>query len=115
MIEGAVQHIASRRFEIGGADLTKLLVEELRKSNPLVNLQIQDVEKLKEQYASCAEDELAYEKIQQSCPNEEHMLPDGQVCMYPIVLFSGAFRLLNFLKVLLANRTCSDPVMFYLH
>lgn len=87
MIEGAVHHIASRRFEIGGADLTKLLLEELGKSNPLVNLQIQDVEKLKEQYASCAEDELAYEKIKQSCPNEQHILPDGQVCMTLYVTF----------------------------
>lgn len=79
VIEGAVHHIASRRFEIGGADLTKLLVEELGKSNPRVNLRIQDVEKLKEQYANCAEDELAFEKIQQSFPNEQHVLPDGQV------------------------------------
>ena len=79
VIEGAVHHIASRRFELGGADLTKLLAMELGKSNPLVNLSIQDVEKLKEQYASCAEDELPYEKSQLSCPNEQHTLPDGQV------------------------------------
>ncbi|KAJ0095597.1 hypothetical protein Patl1_17184 [Pistacia atlantica] len=62
VIEGAVQHIASRRFEVGGADLTKLLAQELGKSNPLVNLSISDIEKLKEQYSCCAEDELAYEK-----------------------------------------------------
>jgi len=79
VIEGAVHHIASRRFELGGADLTKLLALELGKSNPLVNLSIQDVEKLKEQYATCAEDELAYEKSQRSCSNEQHTLPDGQV------------------------------------
>lgn len=79
VIEGAVQHIASRRFELGGGDLTKLLAVELGKSNPLVNLSIQDVEKLKEQYVSCAEDELAYGKSQQSCPNEQHTLPDGQI------------------------------------
>ncbi|KAI9168966.1 hypothetical protein LWI28_004624 [Acer negundo] len=53
VIEGAVQHIASRRFEIGGTDLTKLLAQEL--------------------------DELAYEKTQRSCEIEQHTLPDGQV------------------------------------
>ncbi|XP_044492109.1 actin-related protein 7-like isoform X2 [Mangifera indica] len=53
VIEGAVQHIASRRFEFGGADLTKLLAQEL--------------------------DELAYEKMKQSCEIEQHTLPDGQV------------------------------------
>lgn len=79
VIEGAVQHIASRRFEIGGVDLTKLLAEELGKSNPTVNLSISDVERLKEQYSCCAEDELAYEKIQRSCQREQHTLPDGQV------------------------------------
>ncbi|KAL9234616.1 hypothetical protein vseg_009470 [Gypsophila vaccaria] len=79
VIEGAVQHIASRRFEIGGADLTKLLAEELGRSNPMVNLRLQDVEKLKEEYASCADDELAYQKTQKSCRSEHHTLPDGQV------------------------------------
>lgn len=79
VIEGAVQHIASRRFEIGGVDLTKLLAQELGKSNPTVNLNITDVERLKEQYSCCAEDELAYEKIQRSCQREQHTLPDGQV------------------------------------
>ncbi|XP_034705068.1 actin-related protein 7 [Vitis riparia] len=79
VIEGAVQHIASRRFEIGGVDLTKLLAQELGKSNPTVNLSITDVERLKEQYSCCAEDELAYEKIQRSCQREQHTLPDGQV------------------------------------
>ncbi|XP_074263514.1 actin-related protein 7 [Silene latifolia] len=79
VIEGAVQHIASRRFEIGGADLTKLLAEELGRSNPMVNLKLQDVEKIKEEKASCAEDELAYQKKQKSCPIERHTLPDGQV------------------------------------
>ncbi|CAH8285174.1 unnamed protein product [Eruca vesicaria subsp. sativa] len=38
VLEGAVQHIASKRFELGGTDLTKLFAQELRKSNPLVNL-----------------------------------------------------------------------------
>lgn len=79
VIEGAVQHIASRRFDIGGADLTKLLGQELGKSNPSKTLKVSDVERLKEQYACCAEDEAAYEKIQHTCPIEQHTLPDGQV------------------------------------
>ncbi|KAI3470255.1 hypothetical protein Pfo_026918 [Paulownia fortunei] len=63
VIEGAVQHISSRGFEIGGLDLTNLFAQELRKSNPLVNFSISDVEKLKERYACCAEDDAAYEKV----------------------------------------------------
>ncbi|KAL6125047.1 hypothetical protein ACLB2K_077555 [Fragaria x ananassa] len=59
VIEGAVQHIASRRFEIGGIDLTKLLAEELGKSNPLGNIKMSD--------------------IKRSCQTEQHTLPDGQV------------------------------------
>ncbi|KAJ0254905.1 Actin-related protein 7 [Hirschfeldia incana] len=78
VLEGAVQHIASKRFELGGTDLTKLFAKELGKSNPLVNLSMSDVETLKEQYASCAEDEIAYEKTQ-NCGIEQHTLPDGQV------------------------------------
>ncbi|KDP43484.1 hypothetical protein JCGZ_16771 [Jatropha curcas] len=79
VIEGAVQHIASRRFEIGGTDLTKLLAQELAKSNPSMNLNVADVEIIKEKYSCCAEDEVAYEKTQQSSESEEHTLPDGQV------------------------------------
>ncbi|KAL9367769.1 hypothetical protein Peur_038968 [Populus x canadensis] len=79
VLEGAVQHIASRRYEIGGVDLTKLLAQELGKSNPLVNLNASDVEMLKVKYSCCAEDELAYEKTQRSSDEEEHTLPDGQV------------------------------------
>lgn len=79
VIEGAVQQIASRRFEIGGIDLTKLLAQELGKSNSLVSLNISDVERLKEQYSCCAEDEFSYEKTQKSCQTEQHTLPDGQV------------------------------------
>ncbi|GFS37261.1 actin-related protein 7 [Actinidia rufa] len=79
VIEGAVQHIASRRFEIGGIELTKLLAQELGKSNPIVKLNTSDVEKIKEQYSCCAEDDVAYEKTQQSCQEEKHTLPDGQV------------------------------------
>lgn len=79
VIEGAVQNIASRRFEIGGTDLTKLLAQELGKSNPLVNINLADVEKLKEQLSCCAEDESAYERTRKSCETEEHTLPDGQV------------------------------------
>ena len=80
VLEGAVQHIASKPFELGGTDLTKLFAQELGKSNPLVNLSMSDVEALKEQYASCAEDEFAYEKTQ-NCEIEQHTLPDGQVCV----------------------------------
>ncbi|RDY11244.1 Actin-related protein 7 [Mucuna pruriens] len=79
VIEGAVQHIASRRFEFGGIDLTNFLAQELGKSNPQVNISMSDVEKIKEQYSCCAEDELAYQKTQYSCPVEKHTLPDGQV------------------------------------
>ncbi|CAA7408930.1 unnamed protein product [Spirodela intermedia] len=79
VLEGAVQHIASKRFEIGGIDLTKLLAQELHKSNPLVKIDISEVEKLKEQYAICAEDSVAYEEAQKSSQAERHTLPDGQV------------------------------------
>ncbi|KAH1211160.1 Actin-related protein 7 [Glycine max] len=78
VIEGAVNHIASRRFEFGGVDLTNFLAQELGKSNPLVNISISDVEKIKQQYSCCAEDELAYQKTKGSCPVETHTLPDGQ-------------------------------------
>ncbi|KAL8109613.1 actin-related protein 7 [Apium graveolens] len=77
VIEGAVQHIASKRLEIGGVELTNLLYQELGKSNPLIKLDISEVEKIKELYACCAEDDLAYEKM--SCQEEKHTLPDGQV------------------------------------
>ncbi|KAJ8755126.1 hypothetical protein K2173_018924 [Erythroxylum novogranatense] len=79
VIEGAVQHIASRRFEIGGTDLTKLLAQELSKSIPHVNLRVSDIELMKEKYSCCAEDDLAYAKAQQSSDTEQHVLPDGQV------------------------------------
>ncbi|CAN6978713.1 unnamed protein product [Brassica rapa subsp. trilocularis] len=78
VLEGAVQHIASKRFELGGTELTKLLAQELGKSNPSMSLSMSDIEKLKEQYANCAEDEIAYEKTQ-NCEIEQHTLPDGQV------------------------------------
>ncbi|XP_010523673.1 PREDICTED: actin-related protein 7 isoform X2 [Tarenaya hassleriana] len=78
VLEGAVQHIASKRFELGGTDLTELFAQELGKSNPLMNLTMSDVEKLKEQYACCAEDEVSYEKAR-NCAMEQHTLPDGQV------------------------------------
>ncbi|RZC62589.1 hypothetical protein C5167_024344 [Papaver somniferum] len=77
--EGAVQHIASKRFEIGGIDLTNLLAKELQKSNPGTNISLSDVERLKELYACCAEDQAAYEGTQKSCQREKHTLPDGQV------------------------------------
>lgn len=80
VIEGAVHHIASRRFEVGGIDLTKLLAQELGRSNPQINISMSDIEKIKEQFSCCAEDELAYEKIQ-NLATEKHILPDGQVCI----------------------------------
>ncbi|GER35687.1 actin [Striga asiatica] len=79
VIEGAVQHISSRRFEIGGSDLTNLFAQELRQSNPQLRLNLSDFEKLKERFACCAEDDVAYEKLLQACPEEQHTLPDGQV------------------------------------
>ncbi|XP_041989872.1 actin-related protein 7-like [Salvia splendens] len=79
VIEGAVQHISSRRFETGGLDLTNLFAQELGESNPHVNLSFSDVEKLKEQYACCSEDAAAYRRFQQGCSEEQHTLPDGQV------------------------------------
>ncbi|KAI4384666.1 hypothetical protein MLD38_002788 [Melastoma candidum] len=80
VIEGAVQHIASRRFELGGIDLTKLLEQELKKSNPGVHLNIADVERIKEKFSCCAEYETAYAKIMNSnILEEKHTLPDGQV------------------------------------
>lgn len=94
VLEGAVQHIASKRFEIGGVDLTKLLAQELRKSNPLVKIDVSEVEKLKEQYAVCAEDSVAYEEAQKSSPAERHTLPDGQVCSRSVDLIGS----LNFLE-----------------
>ncbi|XP_042375432.1 actin-related protein 7-like [Zingiber officinale] len=76
--EGAVQHIASKRFQIGGIDLTNLLAQKLKKSNPLVKIDISEVEKLKEQYACCAEDQTSFEETETKCPTETHTLPDGQ-------------------------------------
>lgn len=60
--------------------MTKLLAQELHKSNPTVNIDISMVEKLKEQYACCAEDQDDFEETQKSCQTEKHTLPDGQVC-----------------------------------
>ncbi|KAL9247772.1 hypothetical protein vseg_021167 [Gypsophila vaccaria] len=79
VIEGAVHHIASRRIELGGLDLTKLLIQELSKSNPHVNLTLSDVERIKEKYSCCSEDEIAFAKLQNNCHKEKHTLPDGQV------------------------------------
>ncbi|PKA59234.1 Actin-related protein 7 [Apostasia shenzhenica] len=76
--EGAVQHIASKRFEIGGVDLTNLLAQELQKTNPHAQIDINEVEKLKERYACCAEDQSSFNNTQ-TCQKEKHTLPDGQV------------------------------------
>jgi actin-related protein 7, plant len=69
--EGAVQHVASKRLEIGGVDLTNLFAQEL-KSNTSVNIYPSDVERLKEQYACCAADQLAFEALESSCQPEKH-------------------------------------------
>jgi actin-related protein 7, plant len=86
-----VHHVASKRFEVGGVDLTNLFARELQKSNPSVNLDISDVERIKELYAKCAFDQLEFEKMQNSCPAEQHTLPDGQVVINKkcIVLFNA--------------------------
>ncbi|WOL15337.1 actin-related protein 7 [Canna indica] len=76
--EGAVQHIASKRFQIGGIELTNLLAQQLQKSNPLVKIDISEVERLKEQYARCAEDQGSFEERLNTCQIETHTLPDGQ-------------------------------------
>lgn len=60
--------------------MTKLLAQELGKSNPVIKLDLSEVEKIKELYACCAEDDLAYDKTLKSCQEEKHTLPDGQVC-----------------------------------
>lgn len=85
VIEGAVNHIASRRFEFGGTDLTNFLAQELGKSNPQVNISVSDVEKIKQLYSCCAEDDYAYLKTKDYCPVETHTLPDGQVHL--LILF----------------------------
>nr|GEW30695.1 actin-related protein 7 [Tanacetum cinerariifolium] len=77
VIGGAVQHVSSRRLEIGGVDLTKLFKEELAKSSPLMKLDMSEVKKLKEQYACCPDDDIAYGKTLESCPEEKHTFPDG--------------------------------------
>nr|GEV07153.1 actin-related protein 7 [Tanacetum cinerariifolium] len=43
-----------------------------------MKLDMPEVEKLKELYACCAEDDIAYGKTLESCPEEKHTLPDGQ-------------------------------------
>ena len=94
--EGAVQHVASKRFEIGGTDLTNLFAQELKKSNPSVNIDISDVERLKEQYACCTEDQLAFDAIESSCQPETHTLPDGQVgYSVMLALFKGSGKHLH--------------------
>ncbi|GLJ30689.1 hypothetical protein SUGI_0607810 [Cryptomeria japonica] len=77
--EGAVQHNASKKFEVGGIDLTELFARELQKSNPQINIDLSIVEMLKETYAYTAEDQGAYEEKQRTFHTEKHTLPDGQV------------------------------------
>uniref|UniRef100_A0A453LZB4 Actin-related protein 7 n=1 Tax=Aegilops tauschii subsp. strangulata TaxID=200361 RepID=A0A453LZB4_AEGTS len=79
----AVGRISGCTVDIGhgkiGTDLTNLFAQELKKSNPSVNIDISDVERLKEQYACCTEDQSAFEAIASTCQPETHTLPDGQV------------------------------------
>ena len=65
--------------------MSNLFAQELKKSNPSVNIDPSDVERMKEQYACCAEHQLAFEAIESSCQPERHSLPDGQVG-YPTLL-----------------------------
>ncbi|KAG9457434.1 hypothetical protein H6P81_001942 [Aristolochia fimbriata] len=92
--EGAVQHIAFKRFKIGGIDLTNLLAQELQESNPNVKLDISAVENLKEMYACSAEDSFGYKQSLKSCTAGKHTLPDGQVGFVALLIvyhvaFSG--------------------------
>lgn len=77
--------------------MTKLLAQELGKSNPEVNLKVSDVERLKEKFSCCAEDELDYEKLLHNSRKEQHTLPDGQV------LFSDLPRGIIFLVIDLSS------------
>eukprot|EP01018_Ginkgo_biloba_P002499 Gb_02989 [translate_table: standard] len=77
--EGAVQHNALKRFDLGGVDLTELFARELGKSNPQISIDLSIVEKLKETHACTAEDQIAYEETQRVFQTEKHTLPDGQV------------------------------------
>nr|GEV73325.1 actin-related protein 7 [Tanacetum cinerariifolium] len=74
-------------LEIRGVDLTKLFEEELAKSSPLMKLDMLEVKKLKEQYACCPDDDIAYGKTLESCPEEKHTFPDGHVVSLPVNQF----------------------------
>lgn len=77
--EGAVQHNCVKRLELGGEDLTKLLMQELGRTSPNVKLDMATVEILKETYAKAGEDHMGTSEVDATCPVEEHTLPDGQV------------------------------------
>eukprot|EP00249_Psilotum_nudum_P014197 c24714_g1_i2 orf=218-1315(+) len=77
--EGAVQHSVSRKFELGGQDLTELLRQELAKTNPIVKLDSSIIENLKETYGRTAGDKMTYDETATSCQIEKYTLPDGQV------------------------------------
>lgn len=78
--EGAIQHNAVKRFEVGGQDLTALFAQQLAQSQPHVKLDHATVELLKEKYAVVPEDSADYAALAEACPKVEHTLPDGQVC-----------------------------------
>ncbi|KAG6533324.1 hypothetical protein ZIOFF_007191 [Zingiber officinale] len=86
--EGVVQHIASKRFQIGGIDLTNLLAQKLKKSNPLVKVDISEVEKLIEQYTLCFSTSFIYGIVEQlvrsissvSSENLRQLLENTMLC-----------------------------------
>ncbi|MCO5550698.1 hypothetical protein L7F22_004188 [Adiantum nelumboides] len=73
--EGALQHNCVKRLELGGEDLTKLLLEEFGRNNSERKLDLATAEMLKDTVSAVADD---YAAIMQDCPVEEHILPDGQ-------------------------------------
>lgn len=74
--EGAVQHNCVKRMELGGEDLTRLLLQEVGRQTPQMKLEMTTAETLKEIASMVAED---YAAATDECLVEEHILPDGQV------------------------------------
>ncbi|KAL2635429.1 hypothetical protein R1flu_006908 [Riccia fluitans] len=77
--EGTVQHNAVKRVELGGQDLTSLLVMELKKSHHELNLDRATAEAVKEEGAACAEDQVAFSNFAEDCESVEYTLPDGKI------------------------------------
>ena len=72
-----MQHNCAKRMELGGEDLTRLLLKEMSKQDPELKLDFTTAELLKETASVVSED---YSTAMESCSIEEHILPDGQVC-----------------------------------